>query len=248
MQAAPSICPKLMDMHAAFWRWHVPKSRSAHTKFSTCIHTKFSTSTCYYWVEKNRTGDNSAPLARRDHRKSKFGLRHAIKLLELYCMTKSEFWFSIAWPRTSGRNVPQGRVNCQTRARRAGGMRQFFIAQLDSTKFSSRSKFSTKFGSLQECLQAADIILFSQPHLLIYLFSCLLRRLWFINPHRSYLTKYTLLYLETRYLPKFESTAQFPCMLMLAGTSLHGPIVTWYDLRHFFLSRSRVLRFTIGKY
>ena len=58
----------------------------------------------------------------------------------------------------------------------------------------------------------------------------------------------TVLYLETRYLPKFESTAQFPCMLMLAGTSLHGPIVTWYDLRHFFLSRSRVLRFTIGKY
>ena len=44
----------------------------------------------------------------------------------------------------------------------------------------------------------------------------------------------TVLYLETRYLPKFESTAQFPCMLMLAGTSLHGPIVTWYDLRHFF--------------
>jgi hypothetical protein len=28
---------------------------------------------------------------RRDHRKSKFGLRHAKKKIELYCMTKSEF-------------------------------------------------------------------------------------------------------------------------------------------------------------
>jgi hypothetical protein len=30
-------------------------------------------------------------VARRDHRKSKFGLRHDTNLIELYVMTKSEF-------------------------------------------------------------------------------------------------------------------------------------------------------------
>jgi hypothetical protein len=29
--------------------------------------------------------------SRPDHRKSKFGLRHEIKLIDLYCMTKSDF-------------------------------------------------------------------------------------------------------------------------------------------------------------
>ena len=38
-------------------------------------------------------------------RKSKFGLRHGIKLTELYAMTKSEFWFSMIPPRTSDHNV-----------------------------------------------------------------------------------------------------------------------------------------------
>jgi hypothetical protein len=38
-------------------------------------------------------------------RKSKFGLRHAIKLNMLYCITKSEFWFSMIPPRTRGSNV-----------------------------------------------------------------------------------------------------------------------------------------------
>ena len=41
-------------------------------------------------------GDVAAPLARRDHRKSKFGLRtsscnKAHLIIELYCMTGSEF-------------------------------------------------------------------------------------------------------------------------------------------------------------
>ena len=67
----------------------------------------------------NGTRDIATASARRDHRKSKFGLCHTIKLIELYGVTKSEFWFSIAWLRTSGGNVPQGRVNCQTRAARA---------------------------------------------------------------------------------------------------------------------------------
>ena len=44
--------------------------------------------------------DVATSLARWDHRKSKFGLRHDIKLIEIYVMTKSEFWFSIAWLRT----------------------------------------------------------------------------------------------------------------------------------------------------
>jgi hypothetical protein len=75
--------------------------------------------TDYCTVEWNKTRDVAAPSSRRDHRKSKFGLRHAIKLNEPYCMTKSEFWFSIAWLRTRSRNVPNldpGRVNCQTLA------------------------------------------------------------------------------------------------------------------------------------
>jgi hypothetical protein len=48
-------------------------------------------------------------------------------------MTKSEFWFSIAWLRTSGGNVPQGRVNGKTRARAAwGAMRWLSTGQFDS--------------------------------------------------------------------------------------------------------------------
>ena len=35
--------------------------------------------------------DVSARRTQPDHRKSKFGLRHGIKLIELYAMTKSEF-------------------------------------------------------------------------------------------------------------------------------------------------------------
>ena len=35
--------------------------------------------------------DVAARIARPDHRKSKFGLRHAIKLIELYGVTKSKF-------------------------------------------------------------------------------------------------------------------------------------------------------------
>ena len=45
------------------------------------------------WI---RFRDVAAPLAQPDHRKSNFGLRHDIKLIELYVMTKSEFGFSIA--------------------------------------------------------------------------------------------------------------------------------------------------------
>jgi hypothetical protein len=35
--------------------------------------------------------DVPARRTQPDHRKSKFGLRHGIKLIELYAMTKSEF-------------------------------------------------------------------------------------------------------------------------------------------------------------
>ena len=45
----------------------------------------------YCRLERDKTRDIASPLARRDHRKSKFGLRHGIKLIELYAMTKSEF-------------------------------------------------------------------------------------------------------------------------------------------------------------
>ena len=46
-----------------------------------------------------------APLARRDHRKSKFGLRHSIKLNQIYCMTKPEFWFLMIPPSKRTGNV-----------------------------------------------------------------------------------------------------------------------------------------------
>ena len=45
----------------------------------------------YCKLEKNTTWDIAASLARRDHGKSKFGLRHDIKLIEFYLMTKSKF-------------------------------------------------------------------------------------------------------------------------------------------------------------
>jgi hypothetical protein len=35
--------------------------------------------------------DGAMSLARRDQRKSKFGLRQGIKLIELYALTESEF-------------------------------------------------------------------------------------------------------------------------------------------------------------
>ena len=61
---------------------------------------------CYCRVERNRTRDVAAPLARRHHRKSKFGLRHDIKLIELYVMTKSEFGFSTIRLSKRSHNVP----------------------------------------------------------------------------------------------------------------------------------------------
>jgi hypothetical protein len=45
----------------------------------------------YCRVERNGTRVVAATSSRRDHRKSKFGLRYDIKLIELYVMTKSEF-------------------------------------------------------------------------------------------------------------------------------------------------------------
>mgnify|MGYP005646991453 CR=1 FL=1 len=42
------------------------------------------------WI---RIPDVAMPGSQSCDRKSKFGLRHAIKLIELYCMTKSEFDF-----------------------------------------------------------------------------------------------------------------------------------------------------------
>jgi hypothetical protein len=44
-------------------------------------------------------------FARRDHRKSKFGFRHDIRLIYLYVMTKSEFWFSMIPPSNRDRRV-----------------------------------------------------------------------------------------------------------------------------------------------
>jgi hypothetical protein len=45
----------------------------------------------YCKVEQNKTPDIATPSSRRDHRKSKFGPRHGVKLIELYGVTKSEF-------------------------------------------------------------------------------------------------------------------------------------------------------------
>ena len=59
----------------------------------------------YCTVERNGTPDVAAASSQPDRRKSKFGLRHGIKLIELYAMTKSEFGFSTIPPRTSGGNV-----------------------------------------------------------------------------------------------------------------------------------------------
>ena len=59
----------------------------------------------YCWVEQNKTLYIVMSLARRDHRKSKFGLRHDISLILLYVMTKSKFWFSMIPPSNRDRNV-----------------------------------------------------------------------------------------------------------------------------------------------
>ena len=68
--------------------WYLPG-----TKFSTAVpileHYLYTTTAVevlnffridYCRVERNGTGDVTTPLARRDHRKSKIGLRHDIKL------------------------------------------------------------------------------------------------------------------------------------------------------------------------
>ena len=52
----------------------------------------------WHWI---RILDVVTHIARRDHQKSTFGLRHAINLIELYCMTKSKLWFSMIPPSTS---------------------------------------------------------------------------------------------------------------------------------------------------
>ena len=74
-----------------------------------------------YWfckVGQNKTRGVAPSRSRRDHRKSKFGVRQGIKLNELYALTNSEFWCWIAWLRRRGGNVPNldpWRVNCQFR-------------------------------------------------------------------------------------------------------------------------------------
>ena len=52
---------------------------------------RYAQQAIYCRVEQNGTGDVTATSSRRDHRKSKSGLRHDVKLIELYVMTKSEF-------------------------------------------------------------------------------------------------------------------------------------------------------------
>ena len=66
---------------------------------SMALHLNLDLQLCtleYCIVGQNETPDVALSLAWRDHRKSKFGLRHRIKLIQLYTVTKSEFWFSIA--------------------------------------------------------------------------------------------------------------------------------------------------------
>ena len=61
----------------------------------------------YCRVGYNGTRDVAITLAQPDRRKSKFGLRHAIKQNNFYCVTKSEFWFSmIGLSNKSNGNVP----------------------------------------------------------------------------------------------------------------------------------------------
>jgi hypothetical protein len=64
--------------------------RSMHRNESVCRLGRGTTCSNYCRVERNGTADVATPIARWDHRKSKFGLRHALNLIELYCMTKSE--------------------------------------------------------------------------------------------------------------------------------------------------------------
>jgi hypothetical protein len=65
-----------------------PNFQSELPKLSTeAACTIFS----YYKLERNKTADVATSRSRRDHRKSKFGLRHAIKLIDIYCVMKSEF-------------------------------------------------------------------------------------------------------------------------------------------------------------
>ena len=71
----------------------------------------------YCKVERNGTREIAAPIARPDHRKSKFGLRHRIKLIELYTV----FNFFLENLRNPAHN------------RCAGLMRQFSFDQLYSS-------------------------------------------------------------------------------------------------------------------
>ena len=99
--------------HARAWdfvnvRKKIHASHARRARGSLTVHPP--------WIQIR---DVSAARSRSCDRKSKFGLRHAIKLNQLYCMTKSEFWFSMIPPSTSGGNI-----------------RSFvLLLKLDSTKF-----------------------------------------------------------------------------------------------------------------
>ena len=88
----------------------------------------------YCRVEWNKTPDVAPSIARLDHRKSKFGLRHVVKLTELYYMTKSEFWFSMIPPSYRGGNVRSWSdpvvVPSDPRGRAARAMHDFFFSKI----------------------------------------------------------------------------------------------------------------------
>ena len=74
---------------STYTRYSIHSERSSVERRWRVLKTKFSTMYCI--LDKNGTREVVIAPARRDHRKSKFGLRHGLKLIELYAMTKSEF-------------------------------------------------------------------------------------------------------------------------------------------------------------
>jgi hypothetical protein len=82
-----SLPPSLLSLAAVFVsRWLASSSSLQHRPLSSAWSKKQHQNPCYWPL-----GDVVTASARRDNRKSKFGLPHGIKLIELYAMTKSEF-------------------------------------------------------------------------------------------------------------------------------------------------------------
>ena len=87
-----------------FFDWDMAVWGSYRLLFERLQHFKILAGKRVHGRDWIRIRDVVVNFPQPDYRKSKFGLCHAIKQIELYCMTKSEFWFSMIPPSRNDHN------------------------------------------------------------------------------------------------------------------------------------------------